>query len=54
MTEIVRNLRFDGMIYRSALGNGKNIVIFDEKKTECRKVMLYQVDFEIELEMNAL
>jgi hypothetical protein len=53
LTEIVRNLGFDGMIYRSALGNGKNIVIFDQKKTECRNVMLYQVDFEIKLEMKA-
>lgn len=43
MTEIVRNLKYDGMIYPSALGKGKNIVLFDENVVQCEKVKLHQV-----------
>ena len=35
VTEIIRNLEYDGMIYPSALGKGKNIVLFDEAVVEC-------------------
>jgi len=35
VTEIIRNLKYDGMIYPSALGKGKNIVLFDEAVVEC-------------------
>jgi RES domain-containing protein len=35
VTEIIRNFEYDGMIYPSALGKGKNIVLFDEAVVEC-------------------
>ena len=45
LTEIVRNLKYDGMIYPSALDEGKNIVLFDENVVSCGDdVKLYQVD----------
>ena len=43
VTEIIRNLEYDGMIYPSALGKGKNIVLFDESVVRCEDVNLYQV-----------
>jgi len=43
VTEIIRNLKYDGMIYPSALGKGKNIVLFDESVVKCEEVDLYQV-----------
>lgn len=43
VTEIIRNLKYDGMIYPSALGEGKNIVLFDEAVVECEDVKLYYV-----------
>ena len=45
VTEIIRNLEYDGMIYPSALGKGKNIVLFDESVVRCDNVKLYEVDF---------
>lgn len=45
ITEIIRNLHYDGMIYPSALGKGKNIVLFDENVVQIDgDVELYQVD----------
>ena len=44
VTEIIRNLEYDGMIYPSALGKGKNIVLFDESVVRCDNVKLYEVD----------
>ena len=44
VTEIIRNLKYDGMIYPSALGKGKNIVLFTENAVHCENVKLYQVD----------
>lgn len=49
VTEIIRNLKYDGMIYPSALGKGKNIVLFDETVVECEDVKLHyvkSVDYE--------
>ena len=43
VTEIVRNLKYDGMIYPSALGKDKNIVLFDENTVQCEEVKLHQV-----------
>jgi len=44
LTEIIRNMNYDGLIYPSALGKGKNIVLFDEGVVRCEDVKLYQVD----------
>jgi len=44
VTEIIRNLKYDGMIYPSALGKGKNVVLFDENVMQCEDVKLYKVD----------
>lgn len=43
VTEIVRNLKYDGMIYPSTLGKDKNIVLFDENAVQCEEVKLHQV-----------
>ena len=43
VTEIIRNLKYDGMIYPSALGKRKNLVLFDETVVECEDVKLHYV-----------
>ena len=44
VTEIIRDMDYEGMIYPSALGKGKNIVLFDENVVESKELRLYYVD----------
>lgn len=44
LTEFIMDNGYQGIIYPSALGSGKNIVLFDDKIAICRNVKLYYVD----------
>ena len=54
LTEIFRNLNFDGMIYPSALGKKKNIVLFSDDLVECKDVNRYKVDVEVSIAIEDL
>lgn len=43
LCEFIKNQRFEGILYKSFLGSGHNIVLFGEDKVECVDTNLYKV-----------
>ena len=43
LCEFIKNQGFEGVLYKSFLGSGHNIVLFDENKVECTETKLYKV-----------
>ena len=43
LCEFIKNRGFEGVLYKSFLGSGHNIVLFDENKVECIETKLYEV-----------
>ncbi len=43
LCEFIKHQRFEGVLYKSFLGNGHNIVLFDESKINCTGTKLYRV-----------
>ena len=43
LCEFIKNQSFEGILYKSFLGSGHNIVLFDENKVECVETKLNRV-----------
>lgn len=43
LCEFIKNQGFEGVLYKSFLGIGHNVVFFDERKIECVETKLYKV-----------
>lgn len=41
--EFIKKCRFDGVIYRSSMGDGMNLALFDPKRAKCGKLRRYRV-----------
>jgi RES domain-containing protein len=44
LTELIQSLNYKGMIYPSAMADGKNLVLFDEKLAKASSAKLYKVE----------
>ena len=43
LCEFIKSQDFDGVLYKSILGDGYNIVLFNSDKVECTETKLYRV-----------
>lgn len=43
LAELIKDSGFDGIIYKSSVGNGDNIALFDDQSIEFKNVKLYEV-----------
>lgn len=44
LAELIKDANFDGIIYKSSVGNGDNIALFSDKNVEFQEVELYEVE----------
>ena len=48
LCEFIKNEEFDGIAYRSSLGGGYNIAVFDDSKVKCIETDLYKLNVQLE------
>lgn len=51
LTEYIKHLGYDGVLYSSSVSKGTNLVIFDQEKMECTETKLFEItDIKLEID----